>query len=293
MKKFPLFILIFFLTLTILYGQENVPYGSNPAAGGYTTVNGIQMYYEIYGTGEPLVLIHPNKGSSANFYAQIPFFIKHYKVIVADSRAQGKSGDSNQRLSFQLMASDWAALLDQLKIDSAYICGWGDGGSIGLMLAMDYPKKVKKLASMGGAILSDTTAYPRFVLEFNKKAIQYIDEKIARKDTTDNWHRLRKPLEIWNELNIPFSDLHRIKAPTIIMVADKDMIREAHTIKIFQNIEKAHLCIFPGETHDIPWQDPETFNQAVYRFFSNPYTRPDTESGFNYFSKDMSKFYGN
>jgi pimeloyl-ACP methyl ester carboxylesterase len=78
-------------------------------------------------------------------------------------------------LSFLLLASDWAALLDQLKIDSANICGWGEGGSIGLILAMDYPKKVKKLASMGGAILSDTTVYPKFVLEFNNKALQYID----------------------------------------------------------------------------------------------------------------------
>jgi pimeloyl-ACP methyl ester carboxylesterase len=293
MKKFTLFILIFFLTWNLSNGQENIPYGNNPSAGGYVNVNGIQMYYEIYGTGEPLVLIHPNAGSIANFYGQIPFFSKHYKVIVADSRAHGKSGDSNQKLSFQLMASDWASLLDQLKIDSAYICCWSDGGSIGLILAMDYPKKVKKLASMSGAILSDTTVYPKFVFEFNNKALQYIDEKIAGKDTTDNWRLLRKPMEILTELNIPFSDLHKIKAPTIIMAADKDMIREEHTIKIFQNIEKAHLCIFPGETHDIPWQDPEIFNQAVYRFFSNPYIRPDTESWFKAFNKDMSKFYGN
>jgi pimeloyl-ACP methyl ester carboxylesterase len=293
MKNFILIILFLFLTLTLSPGQGNVPYGNNPAAGGYVNVNGIRMYYEIYGSGEPLVLIHPNQGSTANFYEQIPFFSRYYKVVVADNRAHGKSEDNNQKLSIKLLASDWAALLDQLKIDSAYICGWGYGASIGLILAMDYPEKVKKLASMGGAVLSDTTAYPGFVLQFNKKAIQYIDEKIAGKDTTDNWHRLRKPLEIWNELNIPFSDLHRIKAPTLIMAADRDMIREAHTIKIFQSIEKAHLCIFPGETHFIPWQDPEIFNQAVYRFFSNPFVRPDTESWFNTFSKDMSKFYGN
>jgi pimeloyl-ACP methyl ester carboxylesterase len=274
-------------------GQETIPYGNNPSAGRYVTVNGIKMYYEIYGTGEPLVLIHGNGGSISNFYGQIPFFSKHYKVIIADSRAQGKSGDNDQKLSYKLMASDWAALLDKLEIDSAYICGWSDGGVIGLIMAMDYPEKVKKLVSMGGCVLSDTTAYPEYVLEFNRKALQYIDEKIAGKDTSKNWLRLRKLMEIWTEIDIPFSALHKIKAPTIIMAGDKDMVREEHTIKIFQNIEKAHLCIFPGATHAIPVEDPETFNQAVHRFFSKPYTRPDLEPLLNNLMKDMSKFYGN
>jgi pimeloyl-ACP methyl ester carboxylesterase len=278
--------------INISSGQVTLSYGNNPTAGGYATVNGIKMYYEIYGSGEPLVLIHGNGASISSFNNQIPFFSKYYKVIVADSRAQGKSGDNDQKLSYQLMASDWAALLDYLKIDSALICGWSDGGIIGLIMAMDYPKKVKKLAAMGANILPDTSAYQDYVLEFNRKALEYINKKIAEKDNKSDWQRNKKVMQIWTEISIPFSELHKIKAPTIIMVGDKDMVKEEHTINIYRNIEKSHLCIFPGASHAIPMEDPETFNQAVHRFFSKPYMRPDLKPLLESFSKDMSSFYG-
>src|SRR5271154_110429 len=140
-----------------------VPYGNNPAAGKYYDIRGFKMYCETYGEGQPVLIIHGNGGSINNFVYQIPYFSQKYKVIIADSRAQGKSKDDGDSLSYEMMADDYAALLSALKIDSAFVIGWSDGGINGLLLAIRHPEKVKKLAVTGANLVPDTTAVPQEV----------------------------------------------------------------------------------------------------------------------------------
>ena len=124
---------------------KNVPnYGANKKTGKYAKVNGINLYYETYGAGKPLVILHGNGGSIENADQHIPFFKEKYKVIAIDSRGQGNSIDDTTKLTYDLMASDVNQLLEQLQIDSAYIWGHSDGAILALLLAMDYPKKSKK-----------------------------------------------------------------------------------------------------------------------------------------------------
>jgi pimeloyl-ACP methyl ester carboxylesterase len=134
------------------------PYGNNPAAGKYANVNGIKMYYETYGEGAPMVLVHGNGGSVASMANQIEYFKTKYKIIVADSRAQGKSSDTKARLTYEQITDDWAALLDQLHIDSAYFIGWSDGGIECLLMAIRHPDKVKMMAIMGANLQPDSSA---------------------------------------------------------------------------------------------------------------------------------------
>src|SRR5262245_21178871 len=90
--------------------DPNLPYGHNKEAGKYYDIRGFKMYCEVYGQGQPLLIIHGNSGSINNFVYQIPYFSKKYKVIVADSRSQGKSADKSDSLSYEMMADDYAAL---------------------------------------------------------------------------------------------------------------------------------------------------------------------------------------
>ncbi len=156
---------LFMLCLQSCSAQTNTPspfdttiYGRNDKAGKYVNIRGFKMYYETYGSGQPLLIIHGNGGSINNFMYQIPYFSKDYKVIVADSRAQGKSVDNSDTLSYEMMTDDLNALLDALHIDSAYVIGWSDGGINGLLLAIRHPDKVKKLAVTGANLWPDTTA---------------------------------------------------------------------------------------------------------------------------------------
>src|ERR1051326_1886756 len=123
----------FFLLLLLVikkpaFCQDKIDYGNNKLAGKYYKVRGIDMYTEQYGKGKPLLLIHGNGGSIHSMASIIPYFSKRYRIIATDSRAHGKSTDPGDSLSFEMMADDEAALLDQLHIDSAYVIGWSDGG---------------------------------------------------------------------------------------------------------------------------------------------------------------------
>src|ERR1051326_708144 len=127
---------------TMMKNTTGIPYGDNKTVGKYYEVRGFKMYCEVYGQGQPVLIIHGNGGSISNFAQQIPYFSKKYKVIIADSRNQGKSTDTGDSLTYEMMADDYAALLDVMKIDSAYVIGWSDGGINGLLLAVRHPEKV-------------------------------------------------------------------------------------------------------------------------------------------------------
>ena len=119
-KKIVLFLFASGLMLSAM-AQTSLPttstgqtvYGSNARVGKYANIRGFNMYYEVYGAGKPLLIIHGNGGSIKDFRYQIPYFAKNYKVILADSRAQGKSTDLSDSLTYEMMADDLNALLNQ------------------------------------------------------------------------------------------------------------------------------------------------------------------------------------
>jgi len=279
-----------FITALLLMAQQllaqtqqkfSTPYGNNTVAGKYIKVNGIKMYYEVYGTGDPMVLIHGNGGNIASMANQVDYFRKKYKVIVADSRAQGRSEEGEGRLTYEQITDDWAALLEELHIDSAYFIGWSDGGIESLLMAIRHPQKVKMMAIMGANLQPDSSAVYSWAVNWVAKNAAYTDNMIAKKDTAYNYAVIKKLFDLLgNQPHIAISDVQKIQAPALVMAGDKDVIREEHTLQLYQNLQKAWLCIFPGATHMIPETDPELFNQTVERFFSKPYHRPETKTYF-------------
>jgi pimeloyl-ACP methyl ester carboxylesterase len=256
-----------------------LPYGANAAAGAYASVHGIKLYYETYGAGQPMLQIHGNGLSISSMGHQIAFFSPHYRVIVADSRGHGKSEIGAGRLTYEQMAEDLNALLEKLKTKPVYVLGWSDGGIIGLLLAIRHPDKVGKLAIMG-ANLNPAGAYDwafNWVVKEDKRAAAMI----AKGDTSQPWPLIREHLDLLGKQpHIPVADLAKVQAPALVMAGDKDVIRDDHTLQIFHGIPRAHLAIFPGATHMIPWQNHELFDQTVDRFFSQSFTRPDTKDLF-------------
>ncbi len=254
----------------LIYSKGVPNYGTNREVGKFANVNGVKIYYEIYGEGHPLVVLHGNGGSikeAAPFYPELS---KKYKVIAIDSRAQGKSTDTDVPLTYDLMASDINALLDELKIDSTFIWGHSDGAILGLIMAMKYPKKVEKLLAVGANIQPDSTAIFSWGINYMKKVVK---ESSDVKEKKLNQLMLDYP-------NILFSDLSSIKIPVLIMAGDRDDMRPEHTLKLFQNIPKSQLCILPGTTHMGPWEKKDLFYKILYDFFDKPFTMPTTEDWF-------------
>ncbi|HEX2607156.1 MAG TPA: alpha/beta hydrolase [Flavisolibacter sp.] len=255
-----------------------IPYGSNPATGKFYSVRGIKMYAEVYGKGSPLLIIHGNGGSIKDFVNQIPYFSKSYKVIVADSRAQGKSTDKNDSLSYEMMADDYAGLLDAMKIDSAYVIGWSDGGINGLLLAIRHPEKVKKLAITGANLWPDTTAVFDEVEQVIDPAYNYLKTKSEKTaEEAAGWKLMRLLKE---QPHIELSELEKISVPTLVMGGDHDVIKPEHTLLIAQHIPNSYLWILPNSGHSTPIVYKEDFNRNIAAFFKTAYRKIEKQGRF-------------
>jgi len=246
-------------------GQNAIPYGNNPAAGKYFSSNGIKIYYEIYGEGQPLLLLHGNGGSIAGRASVIDTYSKKYKVIAVDSRCHGKSSCMAGDLDYNMMASDMNLLLNELHIDSAFIWGHSDGGIIGLIMAFKYPAKVKRLLTTGANIVPDTTALQPELVQMMKMYPQLKDTLMQKQIKL----MVFNPHITWNELS-------QIKAPVLVMAGDRDAIRTEHTVNIFKAIPNAQLCIVPGATHFVYEEQPDLFNYYFRNFFEKPFQMPST-----------------
>ncbi|HUC85986.1 MAG TPA: alpha/beta hydrolase [Candidatus Acidoferrales bacterium] len=257
------------VALGALAQEKAVPYGDNPAAGHYYPIHGIQIYCEIYGSGKPLLMIHGNGGSISSFRHNLPYFAARYQVIVADSRAQGKSKDSGDALTFEMMADDEAALLDTLHVHSAYVIGWSDGGINALLLAMRHPEKVIKLAATGANLWPDASAFAPGVWEEDQK--EYDADKDKPRKTEEEKNHWKLFLLDWNEPHIALADLHSIHCPSLIICGDHDLISLEHTVRIYQNIPQAALWVVPRSGHATLIEHADDFNRVVDDFFSTPF----------------------
>jgi pimeloyl-ACP methyl ester carboxylesterase len=243
-----------------------ITYGNNSSAGHWVSTRGFHMYYETYGRGRPLLLIHGNGGSIASMAGQIPYFSASYKVIAADCRAQGKSVDPGDSLGYSMMADDWNALLDSLHLDSCNVIGWSDGAIDGLLLAIRHPDKVHMLAVTGANLTPDSTALePEAFLGILKDLKD--DQAQVQTSTIRNDIKLQQLM--LDHPHITASMLGKIRCPALVIGGDHDLIRPEHTVLIFRGIPHAYLWILPHSGHGTLVEHRDLFNQTVSRFFSN------------------------
>lgn len=273
-RSISLIILIGFVAVALgacdqkrLFKKENVDFGDNGSAGHYVSLRGFKMYYEEYGKGDALVMIHGNNGSIESFRENIPFFAKKYKVIATDSRSQGKSADPSDSLSFEMMADDEAVLLDSLHIDSAFIIGWSDGGIVAIEMALRHPRRIRKMAISGANLWPDSTAInPQEWLQSRN----YFDSSENK-----HWLSAREKNEWklfmldWVQPHIPLDALHSIKTPAMVIAGDNDIILDQHTRQIAANIPLAQLWIVPHSGHGTLTEHAPAFNEKVDSFFSS------------------------
>lgn len=228
--------------------------------GKYVEANGVSLYYETYGEGEPLLLLHGNGQSINAFKEQVEEYAKHYKVIIIDCRGRGNSTyQDDVELTFDVEIEDLKQFLDKINIEKTHIVGWSDGGILGILMAIKYPEKVDKMVSMAGNIFPEGLAN-------KEKLLDYIKEY---QELNTN-HQHDKSIDFLNldykYPNLKYEELKVIKSNCLIMAADKDEIKTEHTVKIFENIPNAQLAIVPNATHYLPSENPKVFNEIVLRF---------------------------
>jgi pimeloyl-ACP methyl ester carboxylesterase len=258
-------LLLHCLALPVASRAQIAPYGYNPAAGHYQAVRGVRLYYETYGAGPPLLLIHGNGGSIQDFKHNIPYFAKHYRVIAVDSRAHGQSVDRGDSLSFEMMADDFAALLTNLRLDSAYVLGWSDGGINAVALALRHPKKVKRLAATGANFSPDSMALTPALWRQQQRNYQENKGKPRTNPKQQNDWKVFV-LDVFQP-NIPLPRLRQVAAPAFIIAGDRDLITLEHTVAIYRHLRRAWLWIVPDSGHATLQEHADEFNRKVDAFF--------------------------
>jgi pimeloyl-ACP methyl ester carboxylesterase len=238
-----------------------------PAKSGYAPVNGIKMYYAVYGSGDPVLLIHGGLGNADIWANQVADLAKDHQVIVADSRGHGRSTRTAEPYGYDLMASDYLALLDYLKIDKAALVGWSDGGIIGLDIAMSHPERLTKLFAQAAnvtvdGVKPDVMTNPTFAAYIARSGEDY--KKLSK--TPDQYDAFVAQIShMWEtQPNWSKEQLAAIKVPTAIVLGDHDeAIKRDHTEAMAATIPGSKLVILPSVSHFAMLQDPEGYTAAV------------------------------
>ncbi len=266
------FLLLFTLILISLtsFSQNPIPYGSNKEAGKFIKINGVNLYYEIYGTGDPILLIHGNGTGIKGWTPQIAHFSKKYQVIAVDCRGRGNSELGTDSLTYMQQANDLSVLIKELKLKNVTIIGKSDGGIIGLLMAIYYPEGLKQLVSHSANAEPDGL-FAQSVKEIHDKRIE-AETMLAKGDTTKNWKLEQQKYRMMEfQPHIKAEDLKKIAIPVLITSGDRDVIPEEHTLWIYRNIRFANLNIFPGEVHRMPTLNPDLFNAMIDNWISQPF----------------------
>ena len=270
MKFIPILLLTAF-AINAQRANTQPPYGNNPAAGHTLHTRGFNMYYETYGQGIPLLLLHGNGGSIGNMANQIPYFAANgFHVIAVDTRAHGKSDNPADSLTFEMIVDDFNALLDSLHLDSCYIIGWSDGGIDAILFAIRHPSKVKKMAFTGANLWPDTTGLTPFVFHL----IQAEHDNLIKKHRNTQENNTLKIVDLdLYQPHITLDQLHQIKCPTFVIGGDHDAIPVPHTVLIAANIPQSYLWIVPNSGHSVPIFKKDPFNSQIYDFFTHPFRK--------------------
>lgn len=236
-------------------------------------LNGISLFVATYGKGEPVILLHGGAGNGDHFANQVTAFAAKFTVLVVDSRGHGRSTKSAEPLSYAQMADDVVALMDHLKLPTASIVGWSDGGAVGLDLAIRHPTRVRKLVVVGqnatlagGKGAGTTETFPAY---FARCAADYAKLSPTPKDYKSLQQALRP---MWRtQPNYSDAQLSAITAPTLLLDGDHDEIVKAdHLEHVAKVIPKAKLVFIPDASHFVMFQQPQAFNDAVLGFLAAP-----------------------
>ena len=261
-------------TMAQQYPWERLPPTPNlpkPERSGTASVNGIHLWYAVFGHGDPVVMVHGGLGNSDYWGLQVPVLAQRFQVIVLDSRGHGRSTRTDAPIGYDAMASDVLALMDTLHIQKAALVGWSDGAIIGLDIAIHHPERLTRLfafaANSDPSGVKDVDKSPVFTAYIDRTSHEY-----ARLSPTPGGFKafLDNISHMWaSEPHFTEAQLRGIKVPTWIVDADHDeAIKRENTDTMASLIPGAGELILPRVSHFAFLQDPALFNATLLHFLS-------------------------
>jgi pimeloyl-ACP methyl ester carboxylesterase len=246
--------------------KDSTVQNKRPDESGYVDVNGLKMYYEVYGKGKPIVLIHGSYMTIPLNWARIIPMFKDRKVIVAEMQGHGRTRDIERKFSYQTMADDVSGLIDHLKLDSADVLGYSMGAGVAFQLAVRHPEQVRRLVIVSGTYTHDgwwpeaEALWPSVNADmFKGSSIQKQYDSLGN-DPAHFPDFVKKVISIDIEKYDWTKDVKKIQVPIFTIIGDADGVRYEHALELFRakgggkmgdmaGLPKSRLAIIPGTTH--------------------------------------------
>jgi pimeloyl-ACP methyl ester carboxylesterase len=240
-------------------------------------VDGLAVFYETEGDGEPIVLLHGGLADNTTWAAQFSGLSPHRQVVAPERQGHGHTPDRPGPLTYKAMSDQTVSVLVALGLGPVDLLGWSDGGMVGTLIAADHPELVRTLTVTGSGFSS--SGYVRGAMEA-LVSLSSDDEEMmmfaamyaeASPDGSEHfsevWEKIRT---MWAE---PFdwkAEAQRISAPLLVIVGDDDYITVEHAQEFARTVQNGQLAVVPGASHLVPIEKPDLFNQLVLEFTANP-----------------------
>ena len=263
----------------------------NPS-NGYAPVNGLQMYYEIRGSGQPIVLLHGGAGATEMFTPILPLLSQSHQVIAADLQAHGRTADIDRPLRYELMGDDVAELIRFLKLRKADLIGYSLGAGAAIRAAIQHPEVVRKLVVISTPFERD--GWHPEVKEAMSQGSPESAEAMKQSPMYQMYARIAPRPQDWPVLFSKLGEMLRrdydwteevkkIKVPVMVVIGDADSVRPAHAVEFFEllgggkedagwdgsKMSKSRLAVLPGVTHYSIFASP-TLVPTILPFLDSP-----------------------
>lgn len=262
--------------------------------GRYASVNGLKMYYEVHGKGRPLVLLHGAYSSiDVEYRKMIPVFAKTRQVIAIEQQGHGHTGDIDRPITYEQMADDTAALLQQLKIERADFYGYSMGGAVALQVAKRHPGLVRKFVASGGTAFRPEGLYPELLALFDTITPEafvgspFYNAYLKASPDPKQWPAIVAKLKALDQSwkGWPPEEIQSIQAPTLLIIGDSDIVRPEHVVELFRlmgggvagdlhGLPRSQLAVLPGTTHVGVLERSDWLVPMVLSFLDAPDPQP-------------------
>jgi pimeloyl-ACP methyl ester carboxylesterase len=246
------------------------------AMGEYIDIGGVKTWYDMAGTGEPLVLMHGGLCTNDTWGPVLPELAERFTVFAPERRGHGHTPDVDGPLHYSDMAADTIAFIETVVKGPAHLVGWSDGGIVALLVAIERPDLVRKVVPISANLNTRDVvpgAHDALPEDANHPGMEMFRglHAASSPDGADHWQVFFTKMRtmITTEPDISLDEVARIQAPTLIVSSDDDIPTLEHSIAIYRAIPTSELFVVPGTSHALVMEKPNLVDQVILDFLAN------------------------
>lgn len=244
--------------------------------GKYVDAGGVHTYYEVSGDGDPLIFLGGGLVTAELSDAQVPALAGSYRVYVPERRGHGRTADVDGPITYEIMATDTIAFMDAVGIEAAHLVGWSDGALVAMIVALRHPARVKKVVYIGQNLNPDDVR-PEAKGMLDGMTVETAPEMFAQlyaatsPDGPHHWPVVFEKITTMfrTDPGLALNDLAGVKAPTLVMIGDDDLISVEHAGALQRTLPDGQVAVVPGASHTLPLEKPDLVNRLILEFLSD------------------------